>query len=71
MGKSIQEMERSELIGMVKALQRQVEDLTGPERTRYYQLGRLSALAGETAVEVENEAQTPFWKRLTAYRSAG
>jgi hypothetical protein len=39
--KSIEQMDRTELIGMVHVLQSQVEDLTSPERTRLYQLGKL------------------------------
>jgi hypothetical protein len=39
--KTAEEMDRGELIGMVHTLQSQVAELTSPERTRLYQLGRL------------------------------
>jgi hypothetical protein len=66
--KSIEEMDRTELIGMVNALQRQIEDLTGPEHTRYYQLGRLAALGQEEEQSGENPAR--FWQRLVMRRAA-
>ena len=61
--KSIEEMDRTELIGMVLALQRQVEDLASPERARLYQLGRLADRAREKT-SPDTAARAPLWKRL-------
>jgi hypothetical protein len=61
------QMDRSELIGMVTVLQRQLDELTSPENIRLYQLGKLTALARE---QVEPAPPEPFWKRLLPRRAA-
>ena len=47
MEKLPEQMERAELIGTVHALLRQLEELTSPERTAAYTLGRLHLTSGE------------------------
>lgn len=61
--KSIEEMDRTELIGMVHALQKQVEDLASPERARLYQLGRLADRARDKT-SPDPAVRPPLWKRL-------
>jgi hypothetical protein len=61
MRKSVEEMDRSELIGMVRILQRQLEELTSPEHTRLYQLGRLQSQTQRPKPETR---ESSFWKRF-------
>jgi hypothetical protein len=63
--KTVEEMDRSELIGMVHVLQSEVQELTSPERIRLYQLGRLH---DQTAPAPE--AEPTLWQRLFLRRVA-
>jgi hypothetical protein len=66
MRKTIEQLDRNELIGMVHVLQSQVEELTSPERTRLYQLGRLHA-----QTEPAEEKRPSLWQRLAPGRVLG
>ncbi len=62
--KPIEQMERTELIGMVHVLQSQVEELMSPERNRLYQLGRL-----HSQTEPVEEKRLSLWERLSPRRA--
>jgi hypothetical protein len=64
--KTIEEMDRTELIGMVYALQRRLEEFTSPEHTRLYQLGRLHA-DNSPAPERKDDRRRNFWDRLPRF----
>lgn len=66
MRKTIEQLDRNELIGMVHVLQSQVEELTSPERTRLYQLGRLHAQTDPAEVK-----KPSLWERLAPRRVLG
>lgn len=63
--KTAEEMDRSELIGMVHVLQSQVQELTSPERIRLYQIGRLHDQAMPA-----DEPKPTLWQRLISWRFA-
>ncbi len=58
--KTIEEMDRSELIGMVRVLQTQLQELTSPERSRLYQLGRLHDRTASRTPQ-----RRSLWQRLS------
>jgi hypothetical protein len=62
--KTAEEMDRSELIGMVHVLQSQVQKLTSPEHVRLYQLGRLH----DQTDPVVEEPQPSLWRRMFSRR---
>jgi hypothetical protein len=62
--KTIEQMDRTELIGMVHALQRQLQEFTSPEHMRLYQIGRLHA-QNDPAPEEEDEEPRSLWERLS------
>lgn len=55
--KQPEQMERCELIGMVSALQREVVELTSPERTQAYTLGRLQILTRQEPLQPRKPAR--------------
>jgi hypothetical protein len=62
--KTIEQMDRTELIGMVRALQRRLAEFTSPEHTRLYQIGRLHVQNRLTTTDNERRG---FWDRLTRF----
>lgn len=61
--KTIEQMDRAELIGMVHALETQVEELMSPERNRLCQLGRLHDETDPAQPDASSE-NTSLWQRL-------
>jgi hypothetical protein len=60
--KTVEQMDRTELIGMVHALQRQLQEFTSPEHMRLYQIGRLHA---QNDPAPENDEPRSLWERLS------
>lgn len=68
--KTAEEMDRSELIGMVHVLQSQVQELTSPEHVRLYQLGRLHDQTDQTEPAMPQPQQRSLWQRLISWRTS-